>query len=85
MDRQIHQEMVTGLKTEQLAVDHMGNPGERVPVRHAGKGKSPPQVWQIQPAVDMSVFSDIFVVVKIEELMMSDLCIRKKCDRAYRT
>jgi hypothetical protein len=33
----------------------------------------------------MGIFSDIFVVVKIEELMMSDFCIRKKGDCDDRT
>ena len=81
MDRQIHHEVVAGLQTEKLAVDHVGNPGERVPVGYAREGKSPPEVWQSQSCVDMGVFSDIFVIVKIEELVMSDLGIGKKGDR----
>ena len=85
MEGQIDHVMRARRKTEKPVIQHMGNPGQRMPVANARKAKRPPNGLKVQPVLDMAVFSNIFVIVKIEKLMMPDIAVGKKDDQNNRT
>ena len=62
----------------------MGNPGEG-PVGNAREAKGPPDAPEVQPVLDIAVFSDMKVIVKTEKLMMPDIAVGKKGDQNNRT
>ena len=80
---QIDHVMRARRKTEQLAIQHMGNPGEG-PVGNAREAKGPPDAPGVQPVLDMAVFSYMEVIVKTEKLMMPDIAVGKKDDQNNR-
>ena len=85
MEGHIDHVMRAWRKSEKPAIQHMGNPGQRVPVANAREAKGPPDGLDCQPVLDMAVFSDIFVIVKIEKLMMPDIAVGKKDDQNNHT
>ena len=78
------------MQAKQLTIRHVGNPGERMPVRLVETGKSPNHIAAIQTRADMNVLGDIGVVVKHQKLMMHDRAIQQQsgkheqCAQQYR-
>jgi hypothetical protein len=65
--------MSARIKAVNLAVQHVGNPGQRMPVGRMDVGKSPDDSLGSQTQGNLGVFEDIFVIVKINELIMTCL------------
>ena len=59
-----------GVQTEKLNVDHMRQPGERVPVVDVGGGKGPDKAVQGQPPPDDRIIGDIVVVIEADEAVI---------------
>ena len=71
MDERVYEQMATGLKTEDLAVEHMGEPGERMPACGMKRREGPSDPVQGQAVDDHRVVPDVVIVVVVDELMGS--------------
>ena len=65
--------MAAGLQAIKLAVEHVREPGERVPVAGVVRSEGPGDSLAGQPPIDMRVFTDVFVVVEVDELVAGRL------------
>ena len=70
MDGQIHQQMRDRFNTKKLAVHHVGDPCQRMPVRNICEAKSPLYVLQNKPVFNVAICCYIYVIVKIKKLMV---------------
>ena len=73
VEHQVGQMMARRLQTEELAIQHMGDPGQRVPVAGVHMGKRPNDSIQFEAAGDRRVFEDVIAVVEINELVVNRL------------
>ena len=65
--------MVSGwLEAEELAIEHVGEPGQRMPVAGVAGGESPTPAVQAETAPDHEVLGHIVRVVEVEELAVAD-------------
>ena len=61
-------EMMAGrAQAVELHIQHVGEPGQRVPVGRVAGGESPPEALECQPGLDMEVFRDVIGIVKGDE------------------
>ena len=84
--------MTAGIKAIKLAVKHMGNRGERVPVAGIDMCKRPGNSVETNTGSDLRIFIDVGIVVVIYKLMMDRLpennpgkCNESNADRNSRT
>ena len=61
---------------EQLPVERVRKPGERVPVRLLGRGEGPRDRVQAEAVVDVGILGDIAVIVVIDEGMAIDRVVQ---------
>src|ERR1035437_7914236 len=67
MKENVGEVMAPGPQTEELAVQDMRQPGQRMPVGGVCAVKSPADALPRQAALDVTVFSDVKVVIIINE------------------
>ena len=65
--------MSARIQTIKLTVQHMGNPGQRMPVGGMEMGEGPDDSLDRQTARDLRILIDIVAVIKIDELVMNRL------------
>ena len=72
--------MTTRIQTEELAVDHVCDPRERVPVRGVKRGERPTKSREGNSAIHHRIFFDVRIVIESDELMADHLRINTKRD-----
>lgn len=60
--------MLAGVEAEKLHVEHVGKPGQRMPVGLVGCGERPHGAFAMKSLTDVHVLGDIPVVVIVDEL-----------------
>src|SRR5436190_942685 len=63
------QVMSPGFQAKQLAIQHMGQPGQRMPVAYFIIAESPAQALRSETALDMNVGGHIKAVIVVNELV----------------
>src|SRR5438445_7315989 len=64
--------MTSGVKSEKLAIHHMRNPGERMPVGSVRVRECPNHAFQSHPVLYHFVLRHIFGIVEIDEVETRD-------------
>ena len=65
--------MVPGrVQTIELAVHHMRDPGQRMPVAGVAALEGPEQAGPGQPGFDVGIIADVVGVIEVNELVASD-------------
>src|ERR1700730_14195725 len=82
MNQGVNEEMATCVHAEELAVDHMCDPREWMPVCDVKSGERPSESRERNAAIHHWVLPDIRIVVESDELMPDHLRINPK--RHYR-
>lgn len=72
--------MRAGVKTEELAIQHMRHGGERVPVCRMAVRKHPNNAVPGKAAIDVRVFLNVNLVIVIDELVPCGLRKDEPCD-----
>ena len=72
METKIHQVMPPGIKAKNMAVEHMGNPRQRMPVAGIPAGKCPGHPGPGQTGNDMEIIGDVLGIIKVDELVAGD-------------
>jgi hypothetical protein len=67
--------MPAGPQPKQLAIEHVRNGRERVPVLRVDMGEGPPDALPAQPAVHVRILQDVKRIVVIDELVVE--CLSK--------
>ena len=73
--------MSARVQTVKLTVQHMGKPGQGMPVVGMGLGECPDDSFERQASGDLSVLEDILAVIKIDELVPKRLAEDQPGDR----
>src|ERR1700719_3292715 len=73
VEQHIGEVMPARAEAVELAVQHVGKPGERVPVRRVRLGERPDNSFARQPAKDLRILIHIRAVIEIDELVMNRL------------
>src|SRR5437899_2720412 len=79
MNQCVNQQMATCIHAEELAVDHMCDPREWMPVPRVKSGKGPGESAEGNTAIHHWVLLDISKVIDGDELMPDYLRINPKC------
>src|SRR4029077_2350365 len=82
MNQCVNEQMASRKRAEQLAIDHMGNPCEWMPVPRVKGGKRPADSRERNTAIHHWIFLDIRGVIERDEAMPYQLRIDPK--RHYR-
>ena len=69
--------MCAGIETKHLSVEHVRQPGKRVPVRGVKGCKSPQDPLDRETGGNYRVLIYVDVIVKIDEIMVDDLPINR--------
>ena len=80
MDQHVHEQVPAGIQTKELAVQHMREPGERMPVGGVKRGEGPGNSVQRQAAGDHGIVPDVKRVIEIDELVTDDLAVNRERD-----
>src|SRR6266404_8558498 len=78
MEQCINEQMATGEHAEELAVDHMCDPREWMPVPGVKSRKRPGESIERHAAIHHGVFRDIRKVIEMDEAMPDHLRIDPK-------
>src|SRR5689334_3425698 len=78
MNQCVNQQMATCVHAEELAVDHMRDPRERMPVPRVKSGERPGESRERDTAIHHRVLFDIRIVIESDKLMPHDLRIKPK-------
>ena len=73
MQTDIDQMMGTGIQTEKLAIDHVGNRRQWMPVLRMNMSKCPDDIPPGQPRLDIWVFENVTTVVVVNEIEVPGL------------
>jgi len=76
----IGQMMSFGVETEKLAVDHMRQPGQGVPVGCSGSSEGPDDAIQGQTGLHVMVVRNVYVVIEANKIVLSHLPKNRKGD-----
>ena len=79
MNQRINQQVATCFHAEKLAIDHMCDPREWMPVPSVKSGERPGQSAERNAAIHHGVFCDIPKLIEIGEAMPDYLQINAKC------
>ena len=69
MEGQADQVLRPRVRPKDLAVQHVREPGERMPITGVTAGKCPRNIFQIQAAQDVRIGSDIIRIIVINEIV----------------
>ena len=76
MQHQVDQVVPTRLvRAERLAVEHVRQPPDRMPVRLLTGNQSPSQILDIQPLLNVLIFSYVSVVIGVDVPVVTDLSV----------
>src|SRR5262245_858815 len=78
MQERIDQVMTRRLHAEQLAIDHVGNPCQRMPIRSVSRAKCPRDIGPGQACGNVRVFEDVIAVVNVDKVMADSRQIAEK-------
>ena len=78
MKQDVDEVVCTGIKAEELAIEHMGQPGKRVPIESVGIDKGPNKSPPRQTVANSWTVKDIVVIVVLNEVKMSSRPIENK-------
>ena len=81
MKEDIGEMMSAGMQSIQLAVQHVGKPGQRMPIVSLNAGERPDNSLERQPPGDHWIIIHIMIVVEVNELMAKSLAENDKRDR----
>ena len=72
MNCQAGQMMHARSQSEQLAVQHVGNPGQRVPIYFAviGEAEGPFQAFRCQPSLYIMILINICNIIKVYKIVV---------------
>ena len=70
MNKEVYQVMPAGLRSEHLNVQHMGQPGNRMPVAGLVGGKRPDDTLDRQAVLYVGIFTDIFIVIVVNKFIV---------------
>ena len=73
MQTDIDQMMRTGIQTEKLAIDHVGNRRQWMPVLRMNMSKGPDNAAPGQPRLGLWVFENVTTVVVVNEIEVPGL------------
>ena len=73
MQTDIDQMMSAGIQTEKLAIDHVGNRGQWMPVLRMNMSKGPDDTAPGQPGLDIRILENIRAVVVVNEIEVPGL------------
>ena len=76
--------MPPGTDTEDLAIEHMRKPGERMPIAGGSGGEGPDDVAPTQALLDERVIRDIDAVVEADEIVSDSLEVWKEGEKEER-
>jgi hypothetical protein len=80
MNYGVNNQMAACVHAEELAVDHMRDPRERMPVCRVERGERPSESRERNTAIDHWIFADVRGVVERDELMPDHLCVNSECN-----
>src|SRR5262245_24452471 len=80
MNQRVNEQVATRKDAEDLAIDHMSNPCEWMPVRRVKGGKRPTESRERNTAIHHWIFLDICRVIERDEAMPYQLRIDPKRD-----
>jgi len=69
VEKQADQMMAKGIGAEQAPVQHMGEPGQRMPVTEICGCQSPLNAFFMDSRLNMNVFGNIFVIIVIDKII----------------
>lgn len=67
VEQDVGEVMAPGIETEHVGIDHVGDPGERVPVEVIVGEESPLEAGSGEAAIDVAVEEDVEIVVEVNE------------------
>src|SRR5208337_494471 len=67
--------MPPGMHPEELEIQHVREPGQRVPVSGMQGGESPGEPLISKAILDRGIFSDVYAIIEIDKLMGSQIAI----------
>jgi hypothetical protein len=73
MKQQVGEVMAHGIEAVELAVKHMGQPSERVPIGCMGCGKGPNKTLMGKPSLNVRIFANVLCVVVMDKVMICHL------------
>src|SRR4029077_20118516 len=79
MNQCVNEQMATRKHAEELAIDHMCDPSERMPVYRVKSGKRPGESLERNTAIHHWIILDIRRVIESDEAMPDHLRINPKC------
>ena len=82
MKKQIHQMMAPGIQAEKLAVEHMRQPSQRVPVACAAGAKGPANSLPVKRRLNMAIVGNVGIVVIVDKIEITYL--QENCKRSQR-
>src|SRR6266702_224916 len=82
MNQLVDQQMSSCVHAKELAIDHVRNPRERMPVRRIPRGERPDESRAGKTPIHHWIFLDIRGVIESDELMPDHLRVNSK--RHYR-
>ena len=74
--------MGPGIEPEQLAIQHVRQPGQRVPVPHVERGDATAHTRPCQAAGNVWILADVGTVVEADEIVVGDLAVAQQ-DRGH--
>src|SRR2546430_1873525 len=80
MNQRVDQQVPACVRAKKLAIDHVRNPGERMPIRRIKRGERPDESGAVNTAIHHRIFPDIRWVIQSDELMPNYLCVNPKRD-----
>src|SRR5438876_7126855 len=78
MNQRVDQQVTACVRAKELAIDHVRNPSERMPVRRIKRGERPDESRAANTAVHHWIFLDIRGVIQSDELMPDHLRVNPK-------
>src|SRR5215831_8860035 len=78
MDQRVNEQVATRNHAEELAIDHMCDPCEWMPVRLVKSGERPGESRERNTMIHHRVFLDIRIVIQRDELMSHYLRVKPK-------
>lgn len=82
MDNDIRKMMAGRIETIKLAVDHVRNPGERMPVAGMDMDEGPADAARRKAATDLRILEDVIAVIKVDEFVAQRLAKNEPGNRA---
>jgi hypothetical protein len=77
VEHNVHEVVGPRIESEQLDIQHMGQPCQRVPVGCVRGGECPDKILSGQACPYVGIFEDIPAVVVVHELMVADLPVNR--------